>query len=176
MNRNRLFLAAVLTAVSLVPAYTQGNSGCTTAASALQPIFRPIAGDAGASCPTLVGTWQVTVTPDGAPPFQAVNIFLADGNSIEFDNGNPPGAQTIAAGPWQKTGPSDYAMLEINQVFDGQGNFAGTVQVKAAITLDDKGSQFTSKFQVTVLDPDGNTVFQGTGTAVGKRLAIPTGA
>jgi hypothetical protein len=172
MNRN-LFIAAALTAFSFAPVHAQGNSGCTTTATALQQIIRPIARD-GAACPTLVGTWQVTISPDGGPSFQAVNIFLADGNSIEFDNSNPPGTQTIAAGPWQKTGPSDYSMLEINQVFDPQGNFAGTVQVTATITLDDKGSQFTSKFQVTVQDPDGNTVFQGSGTAMGKRLAIPT--
>jgi hypothetical protein len=176
MNRNRLLIAAALTAFSFVPAHAQGNPGCTTAATALQEIIRPIARDGAANCPTLVGTWQVTVSPDGAPPFQAVNTFLADGNSVEFDNGNPPGTQTIATGPWQKTGPSDYVMLEVNQIFDPQGNFAGTVQVRATITLDDKGNQFTSKFQVTVLDPDGNTVFQGTGTAIGKRLAIPASA
>src|SRR5579859_5849149 len=48
---------------------------------------------------TLVGTWRVTISPDGIPPFRAYNTFFADGNSIEFDNSNPPGAQTIALGP-----------------------------------------------------------------------------
>ena len=48
---------------------------------------------------TLVGTWRVTVSPDGIPPFRAYNIFYADGNSIEFDNSNAPGGQTIASGP-----------------------------------------------------------------------------
>src|SRR5690242_14455081 len=42
---------------------------------------------------TLVGTWRVTVSPDGIPPFRAYNVFMADGNSLEFDNSNPPSLQ-----------------------------------------------------------------------------------
>ena len=63
-------------------------------------------------------------------------------------------------------------MLEINQLFDGQGNFAGTFKVKAVITLDDSGNTFTSKFNFWVFDPDGNEVFQGTGTASGRRVSL----
>ena len=172
MNRNRLLAAAILAAASLAPAYAQG-SACPAAASLLE-IIRPNSTEAVAACPTLVGTWRVTVTPAGGPSFQAINIFFADGNSVEFDNSNPPGAQTIAGGPWQKTGSNSYRMFEVNQAFDPQGNYAGEVQVMATITLDEKGSQFSSKFQVTVLDPEGKVLAQVPGSAAGKRLGFPT--
>jgi hypothetical protein len=106
------------------------------------------------------------------PPFTAYNVFYADGNSVEFDNSNPPGQQTIAVGPWQRTGDKQYAMLEINQLLDNQGNFAGPLRVTATITLDSTGNKFTSKFDLKVLDPDGNVVFQGSGTAAATRVSL----
>jgi hypothetical protein len=71
-----------------------------------------------------------------------------------------------------KIGYLKYAMVEINQLFDPQGNFAGRLKVKATITLDSLGNRFTSRFEVTVFDPAGNTVFQGQGTASGKRVKL----
>jgi hypothetical protein len=169
---NAIFATAALAVVTLNPVQAQVGQGCSSAVTnALLNITRPLA-DAAPSCPTLVGTWEVKVSPDGAPPFVAYNVFSADGNSTEFDNSNPPSQQSIAVGPWKKTGAKEYAMLEINQLFDAQGNFAGTLKVKAVITLADNGDTFTSKFNFTVLDPDGNEVFQGTGTATGKRVSL----
>jgi len=120
---------------------------------------------------TLVGFWKVTVTADGLPSFRAFNQFNADGSSIEFDNSNPPGQQTIAAGPWERTGNKQYSMLEVNQLFDDQG-YAGELRVLAKITLDTSGDTFTSTFNFQVLDPSDNIVFQGTGTAKGTRITI----
>ena len=175
MIQFRIFTAALLGLASFASLQAQQGGqtpNCTQPGAALLQIVRPATDAATPNCPTLVGTWQVTVTPDGGPSFQAVNVFLADGNSIEFDNSNPPAGQTIAAGPWQKTGPAAYSMLEINQIFDNQGNFAGTVQVTATINLDDSGNGYSSKFQFTVADPDGNTIVQGTGSATGKRVML----
>jgi hypothetical protein len=169
---SKTFFAATLAVAALTPAYAQGNPAlCVSPASALLSILRP-AGDTTPACPTLVGTWEVAVTPDGVPPFTAYNVFNADGNSVEFDNSNPPGQQTIAVGPWTKIGDGKYAMVEINQLFDPQWNFAGRLKVKATITLDSSGDRFTSKFELTVMDPAGNTVFQGQGTASGKRVTL----
>ena len=120
---------------------------------------------------SLAGTWKVTVSPDGAPQFQAFNQFNADGSSIEFDNSNPPNLQTIAVGPWERTGNRDYTMLEVNQIYDDHG-FAGELVVQAKITLDDTGNAFTSTFTFQVLDISDNVVFQGTGTATGRRITI----
>ena len=119
---------------------------------------------------TLVGTWKVTVSPDGIPPFRAYNVFMADGNSLEFDNSNPPGAQSIAVGPWAKTGINTYSFVEVNQLYDDKGNYQGELRVSATITLEPPGNTFTSKFQFTVLDPSDMPVFQGGGSAKGVRV------
>jgi hypothetical protein len=169
---SKTLFAAAMTVAMISPTFGQSNPAlCVSPASALLTILRP-AGDTTPACPTLVGTWEVTVTPDGIPSFTAYNVFNADGNSVEFDNSNPPGQQTIAVGPWMKIADLQYAMVEINQLFDPQGNFAGRLKVKATITLDSLGNRFTSKFQLTVFDPNGNTVFQGQGTASGKRVTL----
>jgi hypothetical protein len=120
---------------------------------------------------TLVGTWRVTVSPDGIPPFQAFNTFNADGSSIEFDNSNPPGQQTIAMGPWERVGDRDYMMVEVNQLFDDHG-YAGELRVRAKITLDASGDCYTGPFTFQVVDMGGNVVFQGGGTAKGRRITI----
>ena len=122
---------------------------------------------------SLIGTWKVTVSPDGGiPPFQAYNVFTLDGNSLEFDNSNPPAAQTIAVGPWTSTGPNRYAFTEINQLFDDKGNPAGELKVRATIEMTGIGDTFNSQFKFDVSDPNGNVVFSGSGTAVGKRVVV----
>ena len=120
---------------------------------------------------TLVGTWRVTVSPDGIPPFQAFNTFNADGTSIEFDNSNPAALQTIAIGPWERVGDRDYAFVEVNQVFDDHG-YAGEVRVRAKLTLDASGDSFSGPFTFQVVDIGGNVVFQGGGTAKGRRITV----
>jgi hypothetical protein len=120
---------------------------------------------------TLVGTWKVTVSPDAIPPFTAFNQFNADGSSVEFDNSNPPSQQTVAVGPWERNGDRDYTMLEVNQLFDDHG-YAGEFRVQAKITLDASGDTFTSTFTFQVLDISDNVVFQGGGTAKGRRITI----
>jgi hypothetical protein len=121
---------------------------------------------------TLIGTWKVTVSPDGIPPFRAYNVFTADGNSLEFDNSNPPAQQSIAVGPWKKTGVDTYSFVEINQLYDDKGNYQGEFRVTATITLDPGGNSFTSKFQFTVSDPSDMPVFQGGGSAKGIRVTV----
>ena len=172
MYRNvlNLFVTAAALACGL---YAQGTSNdCSSATAGLLSVVRPLNVQAAADCPTLVGTWEVQVSPDGVPTFTAFNVFYADGNSLEFDNSNPPGAQTSAVGPWQKVGHKQYAFVEVNQVFDEMGNYAGKVVVRANVTLDDSGDKFTSIFKVSASDPDGNVQFEATGTAIGKRMKV----
>jgi len=121
---------------------------------------------------SLVGTWKVTVSPDGIPPFTAYNVFTVDGNSFEFDNSNPPGAQTIAVGPWTSTGVNSFAFTEVNQLFDNTGAYAGELKVRGNVELTADGNSFASKFKFDVSDPTGAVVFSGTGTAAGKRVAV----
>jgi len=120
----------------------------------------------------IVGTWVVTVSPDGMPSFRAYNVFSADGNSLEFDNSNPPSQQTVAVGPWKKIGPRQFAFTEINDLFDAQGNFQSELKVKSTLTVNQASDQFHGSFQFTVYDPKGAIVFQGYGTALGQRVAI----
>jgi hypothetical protein len=144
-----------------------------TAVLAAALIAVPVCGQAN-DPHSLVGTWKVQVTVVTPGPFQftAYNVFHADGTSVEFDNSNPPSTQTIAVGPWVKTGHDQFAYTSINQLFDNLGNFAGEFKLKAAITLDKAGNSFTSSFSFQVFDPLGNVVATGTGTAIGTRVTV----
>jgi len=121
---------------------------------------------------SLVGTWKVTVSPDGIPPFTAYNVFTVDGNSFEFDNSNPPSGQSIAVGPWTSTGVNSFSFTEINQLYDNTGAYAGELKVRGAIELTADGNSFSSKFKFDVADPTGTVVFSGGGTAAGKRVIV----
>lgn len=121
---------------------------------------------------SLVGTWKVTVSPDGIPPFQAYNVFTVDGNSFEFDNSNPPAAQSIAVGPWTTLGVNSFAFTEVNQLYDNTGAYAGELKARANIELTTDGNSFTSTFKFDVTDPTGTVVFSGGGKAVGKRVRV----
>lgn len=121
---------------------------------------------------SLIGTWKVTVTPDGIPPFTSYTVFGLDGNSYEFDNSNPPAAQTIAVGPWTSTGVNRYAFTQINQLFDDKGGYAGELKVRATIEMTGIGDTFKSTFTFDVFDPTGTVVFSGTGKAVAKRVVV----
>jgi hypothetical protein len=121
---------------------------------------------------SLIGTWKVTVTPDGIPPFAAYNVFTVDGNSFEYDNSNPPGAQTVGVGPWTSAGPNHYVFTEINQLFDNKGNYAGELKVRGSIELSGIGDTYKSTFSFDVSDPTGAVVFSGTGTATAKRVVV----
>ena len=170
----RILTAATLGNALLASAAYAADPACAAPASALLSIVRPSSTESAAipDCPTLVGTWEVQVAPDGIPPFTAYNVFSADGNSTEFDNSNPPGAQTVAVGPWKRTGVRTFAFVEVNQIFDGEGAFAGTVRVKSSMTLDETGDKFTSSFTFSMVDPKGTVVFEGSGTATGVRLKV----
>jgi len=143
----------------------------TMHAQELRAVARPnqtLAADAH----SLIGTWKVTVTPDGVPSFTSYTVFGLDGNSYEFDNSNPPAAQTIAVGPWTSTGVNRYAFTQINQLFDDKGNYAGELKVRAIIEMTGIGDSFNSTFKFDVSDPTGAVVFSGTGKAVGKRVVV----
>jgi len=120
----------------------------------------------------LVGTWKVTVMPDGIPAFTAYNVFTVDGNSIEFDYSNPPAAQTIAVGPWTSLGVNSFAFTEVNQLFDNTGAYAGELKVRGNIELTADGNSYSGKFKFDVFDPTGAVVFSGGGTASGKRVVV----
>jgi hypothetical protein len=157
-NQTILAIAIALTA-TLATAYGQASNA--------RP-FETLAADAHG----LIGTWKVTVSPDGTPSFTAYNVFTFDGNSFEFDNSNPPAAQTIAVGPWTSRGPNHYVFTEINQLFDDKGNYAGELKVRGAIELTGGGDTYKSTFSFDVFDPAGAVVFSGKGTATAKRVGV----
>jgi hypothetical protein len=174
MNKTlfQILAAAAIATVLIVPASAATDPSCVFSTSGVFNVIRPLGDTNVPYCPSIVGTWEVTVQPNGGPAFGAVNVFYADGNSIEFDNSNSPAAQTVAAGPWKKINANQYTFIEINQIFDEKGAYGGRVQVKATITLNEAGDKFTSTFTVTVLDPTGVELFQGSGTATGTRVKL----
>ena len=122
---------------------------------------------------SLVGTWQVNVpeADSGLPPFQALQSFHAGGTLSETSSLLGKGEEGLAHGVWNGRG-RDYLSTFQLFVFDPDGNAAGMVQVRSAITLDNQ-DHFTATYAVDFIAPDGS-VETGidSGSYEGTRLAV----
>src|ERR1041385_2406482 len=74
----------------------------------------------GSVDPNVEGTWSVTVTPDGGPPFRALVSFGSGGTVIESSSGgdNDKGGQ----GVWKRTGLRTFGFTVEQFQYDAAGH------------------------------------------------------
>ena len=125
--------------------------------------------------PTIGGSWQVHVTPQGSgtpSPFQALHTFTGDGalTTSEQRDQVAPRLKSSGHGSWVKV-PStedDFVYSYKKLVVDTQGNLLGTQNIKIKIELAKDGQSFTgtgtSVFQPAQQPPDPDYVFRLTGS------------
>jgi hypothetical protein len=142
-----------------------GAAGAAAAAG-LATSVTPVAAASGDSW--VVGAWDITVTPNGGPPFPGVITFSEGGTVTSVDGNNA----VASAGGWK----SDDDRIDLtfrNFELDSQGNLQAIVTVNSTVKPKNDGTALSGKFKVTVTDPSGQTVlFSGTGSVTGTRLAI----
>jgi hypothetical protein len=142
-----------------------GATGAVAAAG-LATSVTPVAAASGESW--VVGDWDITVSPDGGPPFPGVITFSDGGTVTEVDGNNV----SASAGGW-KSDDDKVNLTFRNFQFDTQGVLQAIVTVNSTVKSKNDGKALTGKFKVTVTDPSGTTVFfNGTGGVAGTRLAI----
>jgi hypothetical protein len=109
-----------------------------------------------------VGTWTVTVTPEGNPSFIVGVIFSSDGTMSLIEAG------CVGVGVWEKSSGNQYAFSLWEYCDQQDGTFLKSTTVSTFELSKDK-EQYTGPFYFQVLDLDGNVLFEGNGTATGVR-------
>lgn len=115
----------------------------------------------------ILGTWSVTVTPDGQPSFQALVTLHAGGGLTETES-DAPGT---GLGAWEQVGHNQYQFAFETFIFTATGAPNGHVIVRGLTTL--KDGTLSGPFKFDVYDPSGNVVQSGSGTTTGTRFQIP---
>ena len=127
----------------------------------------------------LLGTWmvQVSIDPTSVPPgsllnFTEVDTYDAGGGFVESNNG--PGAGGPAGqGNWVRTGERQFALTQLRLGFDAGNNFTGINKIRAVLTLNRRGDEFTVSSQVDIILPNGTVLpFHPVGISHGTRVAI----
>jgi len=163
MNKRKTFLTFILTGMLSVFA------GAATAQTESAP---------DNESNQIVGSWLVTVTPEGAPvPFRGLITFTQDGGVIASAQGDvlldaPPGVPPVATaghGAWVRTGQT--FRFTFRQIFyNADGTYAGGAKISHRVRLNAGGNGWTGSLSVEIYDADGNVVFSGTGTETAVRI------
>jgi hypothetical protein len=115
----------------------------------------------------IVGTWNVQVTPTGAPAFAALLTLTPGGGVIETESDQPG----TALGAWKPISRNRFAIAFQTFIFTPAGP-GGHVVVRAVAAFTKKNT-VSAPFKFDVFDPTGKVVQSGTGTATATRFVIP---
>ncbi|HEY8224879.1 MAG TPA: hypothetical protein VIG25_06345 [Pyrinomonadaceae bacterium] len=128
--------------------------------------------------PSLVGVWVTHVTrrncDTGEPlaaPGNSQNTFAKGGTLLETIG--PSILRSPGNGIWKREqGWNEYSYALRFMRFDAAGVFVGSGVVRAAITLDETGDNYTSTATNDVLDAAGNVISSGCATSVSTRFSM----
>jgi hypothetical protein len=127
----------------------------------------------------LLGTWvvQVSLDPATVPPgtplsFTELDTYGAGGGFMASNNGpgagDPPGQ-----GNWARTGRHQFASTQLRFGFDTSNKFTELNKIRASLTLNKAGDEFTGIYQLDIFLPDGTLLpFHPTATSHGTRVPI----
>lgn len=172
MNK-RMRLSIALVFMAFVALHDRG-----TLAQSAQPVLGGQSTSEANKSKDLTGSWLVTVTPQGAPSFQALKTFDAGGGLIASAQGDvllnpPPGVAPVAStahGAWTRTGKDEF-LVTFRQIFyGGDGSFEGGAKIRLTVVLNPADDEWSGPFKVEYFDAVGNVVFSGDGTMLASRI------
>jgi len=110
----------------------------------------------------LEGAWAWTITPvvppgvPPPPPSRAYGTFARGGAVTVYVRSAPNGPQfSPQHGVWEHLGGNEFAITQIRDEFDAQGNFQGTAKINTRLTLVGK-DEFVSVGSREFRDANGN--------------------
>jgi hypothetical protein len=125
---------------------------------------------------SLVGVWFTQVTRrncDTGEPIAAtgrIQLTFAEGGTL-LETIGPSILRSPGNGIWKREhGWNEYSYAVRFMRFDAAGVFVGSGVVRAALTLDDTGDQYTATATNDVLDAAGNVISSGCATSVSTRF------
>lgn len=142
------------------------------------------------SQPPLVGSWQLTLTPNTPPvttppviSIPALATFTSDGSMIETDGteavpaimaGGTVVYGTAGHGIWQ---PAPAIGNLFIQFINLMVNSNATLHAKRIVTItgaiDSTGDHFSGAYTYQIVDPTGHAVTMGSGTVKGQKIPHP---
>ena len=108
-----------------------------------------------------VGSWTVTVTPDGGPSFIDGAIISSDGTLIVMENNG-----VVGLGVWEKVSGNRYAFT-FWEYYEQDGTFF-QAKVISTFKLSNDKEQYDGPFHFQIYAA-GNLIVEGSGTATGVR-------
>ena len=137
----------------------------------------PVSGQSSRAKNTLIGTWDVTVTRESAPPgeslsFPALITFLPGRGVVETGGASP--RRGPGQGVWSRGGGRQYDAAFTFFRFGPEGEYLGTQRSTLSITLSTGGNAFTATAVVEVFGSDGELVSTESAAAEGRRMQGPS--
>ena len=124
---------------------------------------------------SIVGTWYVDATPDGAPPFKGMITFSEGGVMIASAQGdilqNAGSLATAGHGAWLRTANREFIFTFRQILYNADGDYDGGVKVRHDAILSRDGNTWTGRLTVEYFDANDVLVFTGTGNGTARRIA-----
>ena len=127
--------------------------------------------------PSLVGVWVTQVTRRNCDTGEPIGtsrpqLTFAEGGTF-LETIAPSTIRSPGNGIWKREhGWNEYSSALRFMRYDAAGVFVGSGVVRAAITLDETGDQYTSTATNDVLDVNGNVIGSGCATSVSTRFSM----
>jgi len=115
----------------------------------------------------LIGTWEVTVMPNGGDPIIDYVTFHEGGGLTNID---PDPNLSAGLGTWERLGANRFANTFVHFLSD-QGTPVGLLQVNAEVTFDPKTETLSGPFRTDVVI-GGNVVQSICGTVELRRIGV----
>ena len=115
----------------------------------------------------LIGTWEVTVTPNGGAPIIDYVTFHESGGMTNID---PDPNLSAGIGTWERLGPNSFASTFVHFLSDN-GSPVGLLKVNAETAFDPKTETFSGPFRTDVVI-GGNVVQSICGTVELRRIGV----
>ena len=135
------------------------------------------------STPSLVGSWEFTVTTPSATsavatlPFEGLATFTSDGTVVETDIQALLTPATPGHGIWQQgpiPPPVGYKYVRFTTLIPNvNGSLRSKRIVTMLITLNSAGDQFTGTWEYEVVDSKGKVLSTGSANVTGELMPHP---
>ncbi|MBW3634535.1 MAG: hypothetical protein KY456_16070, partial [Chloroflexi bacterium] len=136
--------------------------GATTRTDAQEGTPQPVAGH------SIIGAWLLDVDTEDPVNPPSLAIFHDDGTYLQADSDGSNGI-----GVWEVTGANSATLTALFYGQDEAGEFAGAVQLRATIAIDEAGDSLTAEYTLEFIDPAGASSGEiGPGAATAERITV----
>ena len=151
-------------------------------------VIQPAIAQTGTTIPSLVGSWEFSLTPNLSPtqkpPISGLATFTSDGSVIETDTSEVVPVQISAGGPvlrctpghgiWQPSPVFGSLLIRfVRVVANPNATLHSKKIVTMTVTLNSTGDQFSGGYSFEFVDPTGHAITTGSGTVAGQLMVHP---